>query len=201
MTRWVLAVVPCLVLAGCAKKQAPIGYDPVSPDAPDTPTRAEAPPGGGGGVDFGARVAAARAKCAAQQGAFSRSGQVSTCVTQQADVGATLITLVEYCGGAACRIHTVLSLERRDAASWLVPFAHLRGRLLEKFGDPDQNDTKFPADCQQDFAGCVQSGTASALLRWSWKDGHAVMLRVGSIRQIPAAISVSYSDARGAREQ
>ena len=197
MTRWALALVPCLVLAGCTKKQAPIGYDPVSPNAP---TRAEAPPTGGGGVDFGATLAGARAKCTADQGAFSQSGKVSTCVTHHTELGATLITLVQYCGGAACRIHTVLILERPDATSWLVPFAHLRGQLLEKFGDPDQNDTKFPADCKQDFAGCVKSGEASALLRWSWDDGHAVMLRIGPIKQIPAAISVSYSDSHGAAE-
>lgn len=195
MTRWALAVVPCLLLAGCAKKQAPIGYDPVSPNAP---TRVETPPSGGGGLVFGAKVADARAKCAAEHGAFSQSGKVSTCVTQHAGIGATLITLAQYCDGVACRIHTVLVLERADATSWLVPFAHLRGQLLEKFGDPDQNKTRFPADCQQDFAGCVKSGEASALLKWQWDDGHAVMLRIGPIRQIPAAISVSYSDAHGA---
>ncbi len=197
MTRWTFVLVPAFVLVGCAKKQAPIGYDPVSPDQP---TRAEAPPTGGGGLDFGARVTDARAKCAAGQGAFSQSAKVSTCVTRHAELGATLITLVEYCDGAACRIHTVLMLEHADASSWLVPFAHLRGQLLEKFGDPDQNDTKFPADCQQDFASCVKSGAASALLRWSWNDGHAVMLRIGAIQQLPAAISVSYSDANGAAE-
>jgi hypothetical protein len=194
MARWALVLVPVLVFAGCAK-QAPIGYDPVSPDEP---TRAEAPPTGGAVVDFGAKVADVRAKCAAERGAFSQSGKVSTCVTPHAALGAALITLVEYCGGAACRIHTVLMLEHADATSWLVPFAHLRGQLLEKFGDPDQNDTQFPADCQQDFAGCVKSGAASALLQWRWDDGHAVMLRIGPIRRIPAAISVSYSDAHGA---
>lgn len=197
MARWALALLPCLVAVGCAKKQAPIGYDPVSPNEP---TRVEAPPDGGGGLQFGAQAADVRAKCDAEQGAFSRSGDVSTCVTRHAKLGAMLITLVQYCGGAACRIHTVLVLEHPDATSWLVPFAHLRGQLLKKFGDPDQNDTQFPADCQQDFTGCVKSGAASALLKWRWDDGHAVMLRIGAIQQIPAAISVSYSDAQEAAE-
>ena len=79
-----------------------------------------------------------------------------------------------------------------------MTFEEISRPYLDQFGDPDQNETRFPADCQNDFAGCVQSGTATALLSWSWKDGHAVMLRIGSIQQIPAAISVSYSDAHGA---
>ncbi len=141
MVRSTLVAALCLALAGCAKRGPPIGYTPESADAP---TRAEEPPTGGGGFAFGADVAKVRAKCSAAHGKFVQSGQVSTCLTRQPEVGATFITLVEYCGGAVCRIHSLLTLDRADAQSWLVPFEHLRRQLLRQYGDPDQNDAQFP---------------------------------------------------------
>jgi hypothetical protein len=131
-----------LVLGACAKHEAPIGY---TPEPPDDSARTEDPPSGGGGFQFGAGVDKVRAKCAAQHGQFAQSGQVSTCVARHAAVGATLITLVEYCGGAACRIHSVVTLERKDAQSWLVPFEHLRRELQGQYGAPDDDHTQFPA--------------------------------------------------------
>jgi hypothetical protein len=181
-----------IVLAGCAKHEAPIGY---TPSSSNDSVRSEEPPTGGGGFDFGAKVEKVRAKCTAERGKFAQSGQVSTCLSQHAEAGATLITLVEYCRGVACRIHSLVVLDRTDAESWLVPFEHLRRQLQGLYGAPDESHKQFPADCETEFADCVRSGKASATLRWRWDDGHAVMLRLGTTEQVPAAISVSYSDA------
>jgi hypothetical protein len=198
MRRTVLLTMICLPFAGCRKQEAPIGYTPASEfDS----KRVEDPPTGGAGFDFGADAKTVRAKCSEQHGKFEQSGAVSTCVARHPEVGATLITLVEYCHTAACRIHSVVTIDKRDAESWLVPYEQLRRKLHEQFGTPEDNDSNFPADCADDFAGCVESGKASAKLRWRWGDGHAVMLAVGRTDQIPAAIIVSYSDANATTTQ
>jgi len=195
MSRALVLAVLCLLGAGCRKQEAPIGYTPASEfDS----KRVEDAPTGGAGFDFGADSTKVRARCAEQQGKFEQSGEVSTCVAGHPEAGATLVTLVEYCHGAACRIHSLVTLERRDAESWLVPYEQLRRKLQAEFGTPDDSQNEFPADCADDFAGCVQSGKASAKLSWKWGDGHAVMLAVAATDQIPAAIIVSYSDSSAA---
>ncbi len=186
-----------LALVACRNNNRPIGYTPRS--EADT-ARAEEPPTGGGGFDFGSSAADVAAKCRAQRGKVGKSGQVSACTTPHPEVGATLLTLVEYCQGAVCRVHSLMVLEHRDAESWLIPFEQLRRQLQVRYGAPDETHTEFPASCEEDFAGCVKSGKASATLRWRWEDGHAVMLRIGSIAQVPAAISVSYSDREAPAE-
>jgi hypothetical protein len=191
MTRSLMLATFLVLLAGC-NKQAPIGY---TPDSEYDYSRSEDPPTGGAGFNFGSDLATVRAKCAAQGGKFAQSGQVSTCLARRAEVGVSMLTLVEYCQGAACRIHNLAAFDRPDAESWLVPFEHLRRELQRQYGDPDDRHTKFPADCADDFAGCVRSGKASAKLRWHWPDGHALMLVVGSAKEVPVAIIVSYSDA------
>ncbi len=192
MTRSLMFAAFLVLLAGCNKQDKPIGY---TPDSEYDYSRSEAPPTGGAGFDFGSNLAKVRAKCAAQGGKFAQSGQVSTCLAERAEVGMSMLTLVEYCQGAACRIHNLVAFERPDAESWLVPFERLRRELQKQYGEPDDRHTKFPADCAEDFAGCVRSGQASAKLRWHWADGHAVMLVVGSAKEVPAAIIVSYSAA------
>ena len=183
-----------IVLAGCAKPGPPIGY---TPSSPTDPTRSEAPPAGGGGYDFGADLDTVRAKCAAEHGALKHSGKVSVCTARHEDIGATRVTLLEYCSGAVCRIHSLVMLDRSDAKSWLVPFEVLRRELQKRFGTPDEDHSELPADCETLFAECVRSGKASATLRWRWDDGHAVMLRLGTTEQVPAAISVSYEGSPG----
>jgi hypothetical protein len=195
-SRALLFAVCCLLGTGCRKQDAPIGYTPASEfDS----KRVEDAPTGGAGFDFGADEKKVRAECAEQQGEFAQSGEVSTCVARHPEAGATLTTLVEYCHGAACRIHSLVTLDRRDAESWLVPYEQLRRKLQAEFGAPEDSRNEFPADCADDFAGCVQSGKAWAKLRWSWGDGQAVMLALASTDQIPAAIIVSYSSAAAAK--
>ena len=140
-----------------------------------------------------ARSAAPRTASSCSRG---RSRRI--CLTRQPEVGAHL----HHAGGVlrrGCLPHPQLADARPGGCRelWLVPFEHLRRQLLRQYGDPDQNDTQFPATCEADFAGCVRNEEASATLRWRWDDGHAVMLRIGTTKQVPAAISVSYSDAHG----
>lgn len=194
MIRCVAVVLSTFALSGCVKPEQPIGY---TPGSPKEPARADPAPTGGGGYEFGADLAKVRAKCSAERGKLEHTGKVSVCTSRHEDVGATRITLLEYCGGTVCRIHTLMVLDRPDAKSWLVPFDYLRRQLLDSYGAPDEQKSELPAECEAEFAACVRDGKATAKLRWMWEDGHAVMLRLGTTEQVPAAISVSYESALG----
>jgi hypothetical protein len=195
MVRTRILAAVALTLVACRKNDKPIGY---TPSSEMSAAREEPPPTGGAGFDFGMDPVKVQKQCRARNGELGQSGSVTTCLIRNAQVGATLLTLIEYCRGVTCRVHSVAVIERADAESWLVPFEHLRRELQRDYGSPDEQETNFPADCEKDFADCVRSGKASATLRWRWEDGHAVMLRLGGVEQVPAAISVSYSDGTAA---
>lgn len=178
-----------ILLAGCVAREEPIGYTPRSPAESG---RSEAPPNGAGGYAFGATPEQVRAKCAAERGRLDHTGQKSTCTTEHAELGATHVTLLEYCTGVVCKVHSLVIMDRPDAESWLVTFERLRRDLQQSYGTPDGEKTQLPADCEEAFADCVRSGKAWAVLRWRWDDGHAITLQIGTTQRL-AAISVSYA--------
>jgi hypothetical protein len=192
-----------IALGGCAgKNDPPIGYTPESETESKSPEsrtgRSEPSPTGGAGYDFGTTVEKVRAKCLTAGGQFKQTGGVSSCTKRYDDGAVTQITLVEYCQASACRVHSVAILDRADAKTWLTAFESLARGLQEKFGKPDDHRVEVPNECETHFAECVKSGKASAMLHWRWDDGSAVMLRLGTLKQLPAGISVSYANSAGA---
>ena len=179
----------CLCLAACAPSEPAVG---VSTAPLDEPGRSQAPPTGGGGYEFGASQAEAQARCTSSQGQW-RGGAASACMTRNDAAGASLLTVLEFCAGALCRVHSVATFDAPDAKTWLSAFEHLRRELQNVYGPPDDSDADLPADCEAHFSDCVRAGRATARMRWFWEDGHAVMLRLGSAQGVPAGISVSYA--------
>lgn len=197
--RTLAVAVALLGLAACAgRSEPPVGVSTAPLDEPSG--RSEAPPEGGAGHVFGESAQDARARCAAEQGAWEQRGRAGACTETSAAAGARRVTILEYCDGAVCRIHTLVTLQQPDAQAWLGAYEHLRRELERRFGTPDDRETRFPAACESDFAACVRSGSAGALLRWRWQDGHAVMLRVGALGEVPAAVSISYASPAGSRK-
>jgi hypothetical protein len=192
---WLFA--SALLFVACAPSTEPeIGRS----DAPfDEVGRSQAPPSGGAGYDFGIQPSAAEARCAASNGAWKQESGVSSCMVRNQRAGATQLTLVEFCGGSLCRVHSLLALDAPDAKSWLVAFEHLRKQLEKSYGAPDDRQLSLPAECESAFADCVRSGAAAARLRWRWEDGHAVMLLVAAAGDAGAGITVSYASPASAR--
>jgi hypothetical protein len=183
-----------IVLAACAPSEPPVG---VSTAPYDETGRSEPPPTGGAGYDFGAAPESVQKRCATGGGRWKHHARLSSCTERNEAAGATRVTLLEWCEGVLCRIHTLAVLDHKDAATWLGAFELLRRELARAFGAPDEERSQFPARCERDFDACVRDGSASALLRWSWPDGHAVLLRLGAMGDVPATISVSYANPAG----
>jgi hypothetical protein len=180
----------CLVL-GCAPNAEPeVGRS----DAPfDETGRSEAPPSGGASYAFGLDPGAAEARCASSRGSWKQEPGASSCTVRNEQAGTTQLTILEFCGGALCRVHSLLAIDRSDAKTWLVAFEHLRKQLEKSFGAPDDSQLDLPAECETAFSDCVKRGAASARLRWHWEDGHAVMLLLGPTGESGAAIAVSFA--------
>jgi hypothetical protein len=186
-----------LLVIGCAsqKPATPIG----SSDAPaeTAEARSSAPPSGGGRYAFGITKEAARAECEKGAGRWQSEGDATWCTSHSEQAGASAMTVVEFCGGALCRVHALLVLDRRDAEAWLGAFEVLARELESRYGRPDDRQLALPKECAAEFFACMDSGRASALLRWFWEDGHAVLLRMGPNGEAPAGITVSYASPAG----
>jgi hypothetical protein len=183
-----------LALAACAKSEPPVG---VSTAPYDETGRSEPAPTGGAGYEFGSTPETVQKRCAGGGGAWKHHDPLSSCTVRNETAGATRVTLLEWCDGKLCRVHTLAVLDRTDAATWLGALELLRRELTRTFGAPDEQETHFPAECEREFSKCVRDGSATAVYRWSWPDGHAVLLRLGAMGDVPATISVSYANPAG----
>jgi hypothetical protein len=192
---WLLA--SALALTACAPSGEPEIGKSTAPF--DETGRREPPPTGGAGYDFGMDASAAEARCGAEKGSWKREKAASSCTQRNERAGATQLSVLEFCAGSLCRVHSVLALESPEARTWLVAFEHLRRQLEKSYGAPDDHQVSLPAECEQAFSDCIRSGAASARLRWYWPDGHAVMLLLGAAGDAGAGISVSYASPASAR--
>ena len=150
------------------------------------------PPTGAAGFDFGITPEQAQEVCEGAELAFAGKGSRYECAGTPAGVGMAASTHLRFCNGQLCVIVVEGELDPNDGSKWKKSFLKLKRGLTKRYGEPTHDKIEWPSTCQKDdeLVGCLQEGTASLRLDWTWGKSSGIVLMMGARKTEKGAASL-----------
>jgi len=150
-------------------------------------------PTGGAGFELGAEPGTERQACEAAGNTWGApiKGR-ATCSGPAAELGFSADVAIKFCSGKAC----IITIHHRPESEWSGTFAELKGKLVQKYGPPQESEAVVPPGCrtETELVECVTNRGVRLHFSWSWPTGERVILSLGkSEPESDAAVRIDYT--------